>query len=188
MNPIADMAAGKAGEYLVCADLIMRGHVAFPSEQGLPYDVVAEIGDRLLRIQVKTTREARPPSQRVSLTPSYIFNVRRCGKGGAKQNIYADLFALVALDTRTIGYLNQSQVARTMVFRSPAFRGLYKNEVDLNRAKLIKAAYAAGEVGSKIAADLKMDHSVVSRVGRRPLAKGIGAPYLDDLSLAAALA
>ena len=29
---------GKAGEYLVCADLIMKGFIAFPSEQGLPYD------------------------------------------------------------------------------------------------------------------------------------------------------
>ena len=27
---------GKAGEYLVCADLIMKGFIAFPSEQGLP--------------------------------------------------------------------------------------------------------------------------------------------------------
>ncbi len=37
---LSELAVGKAGEYLVCADLILRGHVAFPSEQGLPYDIV----------------------------------------------------------------------------------------------------------------------------------------------------
>ena len=31
---------GKAGEYLVCADLILKGYIAFLSEQGLPYDVI----------------------------------------------------------------------------------------------------------------------------------------------------
>ena len=34
---------GKAGEYLVCADLIMKGFIAFPSEQGLSFDGI-EIG------------------------------------------------------------------------------------------------------------------------------------------------
>jgi len=37
---IDDMQVGKAGEYLVCADLISKGYVAYLSEQGLPYDVV----------------------------------------------------------------------------------------------------------------------------------------------------
>jgi hypothetical protein len=43
---------GKAGEYLVCADLILKGFVSFPSEQGLPYDVLLDTGEKLLKIQV----------------------------------------------------------------------------------------------------------------------------------------
>jgi hypothetical protein len=31
MKDIEDMQIGKAGEYLVCADLIMRGYIAYPS-------------------------------------------------------------------------------------------------------------------------------------------------------------
>ena len=37
---IGHLECGKAGEYLVCADLILKGYIAYPSEQGLPYDVV----------------------------------------------------------------------------------------------------------------------------------------------------
>ena len=40
-----DLQIGKAGEYLVCADLILRGFVAYPSEQGLPYDIVLDTED-----------------------------------------------------------------------------------------------------------------------------------------------
>ena len=47
---------GKAGEYLVCADLIMKGFIAFPSEQGLPYDVLVDNGEKLLKVQVKTPK------------------------------------------------------------------------------------------------------------------------------------
>ena len=50
---------GKAGEYLVCADLIMKGFIAFPSEQGLPYDVLLDTGEKLLKVQVKTTEKPR---------------------------------------------------------------------------------------------------------------------------------
>jgi hypothetical protein len=37
---LTDLQLGKAGEYLVCADLILKGHIAFPSEQGLSFEVV----------------------------------------------------------------------------------------------------------------------------------------------------
>ena len=64
MKNISDLQIGKAGEYLVCADLILQGHIAFPSEQGLPYDVVFEYKDRLYKVQVKTTRAPRNIPQR----------------------------------------------------------------------------------------------------------------------------
>ena len=35
------------------SDLIMKGFIAFPSEQGLPYDVLLDNGDKLLKVQVK---------------------------------------------------------------------------------------------------------------------------------------
>ena len=59
-----ELQIGKAGEYIVCADLIMKGLIAFPSEQGLPYDVVIDTGKKILRCQVKTTERARVIPQR----------------------------------------------------------------------------------------------------------------------------
>jgi hypothetical protein len=190
LNELSDLAAGKAGEYLVCADLILRGHVAFPSEQGLPYDVVADIGGGLLKIQVKTTRTTRPVPQRASQIAAYLFHIKRCGKGGKKTYLDsdADIFALVALDTRCVAYLRASDAKRTMIFRSPALRGKYKDEIDRKRADLVRAEYSNGLRGFEISAKHGIDRSVVTRLGKRLVpSAGISSPYLDTLTLEVAL-
>ena len=115
---IDDLQAGKVGEYLVCADLILKGYVAFPSEQGLPFDVVLSANNRLYKIQVKTTRQPMPVPQRKNRTEKYLFHIRRCGKGGrmsyAQNDV--DIFAIVALDTKSIGYIKASDTKQTMFF------------------------------------------------------------------------
>ena len=123
MENISDLQIGKAGEYLVCADLIMSGYVAFPSEQGLPFDVVAEVNGTLVRIQVKTTRTVRPVPQRAKHTPAYLFHVRRCGKGGRKSYTSQDfdVMALVALDTKSVAYVPLSTVRQTMHLNAARF-------------------------------------------------------------------
>ena len=108
---------GKAGEYLVCADLIMKGFIAFPSEQGLPYDVLLDNGDKLLKVQVKTTEKQRLITQeRANPIPVYSFNIKRAGNGGKTR--YGlneiDLFALVCLDTMSIGYLKNNEMPTTI--------------------------------------------------------------------------
>jgi BioD-like phosphotransacetylase family protein len=45
---------GKAGEHFVCYDLIINGVNAFLADQGLPYDVLADFGNNIKKIQVKT--------------------------------------------------------------------------------------------------------------------------------------
>ena len=69
---------GKAGEYLVCADLILKGYIAFLSEQGLPYDVLLDNGNKLVKIQVKTTQSYKSIPQRNIDSKAYIFNIKRC--------------------------------------------------------------------------------------------------------------
>lgn len=120
MKNISDLQIGKAGEYLVCADLILQGHIAFPSEQGLHYDIVVDCGGKLIRIQVKTTQNYRPRPQRKEIIPSYLFQCRRCGKGGRKSysNEDIDIMAFVGLKDKVIGYLPISKVRQTMMFRS----------------------------------------------------------------------
>lgn len=186
---IDDLAAGKAGEYLVCADLILKGHIAFPSEQGLPYDVVADIGGKLYRVQVKATREVRPVPQRREHMTGYLFHIGRCGKGGYG-NYGADdvdLFALVALDTKTIGYLKAEDTKRTMIFRARQNEGKYYDEVIIARSEKIREQFAAGKTQTLIAKEMGMHPAVVSRVCRRDGEKSWGSPYLDTLSLELAM-
>ena len=118
MENINDLQLGKAGEYLVCADLILKGHVAFPSEQGLSFDVVLSAKNKLYKLQIKSTRQPMAVPQRTNRTDKYIFHIRRCGKGGRQSYKVGDvdIFALVALDTRSIGYLKASTVKQTMFF------------------------------------------------------------------------
>lgn len=109
MSPAPEraLAVGKAAEYLVCADLILAGYSAFLTDQGCPYDIVADVSGRLLRIQVKSTAQPRPIPGAAQRGPSYIFHCRRSGHRGLKTvgNHEFDLLALVALDIRKVAYL-----------------------------------------------------------------------------------
>lgn len=128
-----DLQVGKAGEYLVCFDLIMKGFVAYPSEQGLPYDLVLDTGNKMLKIQVKTTREPRTMPQREDDYKAYLFQVKRCGKGS--KNHYAndevDVFALVALDTKQVGYILNGDMPMSITLRCDDMRGTYYDEQGL---------------------------------------------------------
>lgn len=130
MKDISDMQIGKAGEYLVCAELITMGYIAYPSEQGLPYDVVLDAGGRLLKVQVKTTRTHKQTPQRVSNINTYAFNIKRCGKKNKSSHTKesCDIFALVALDEKQIGYMKNADIKQTMFFRVESMRGSYRDE------------------------------------------------------------
>ncbi|MDB0525036.1 group I intron-associated PD-(D/E)XK endonuclease [Ralstonia solanacearum] len=97
---------GRAGEYLVMADLLLNGWVAYPTSQGVPYDIAVDIGDRVIRVQVKSTKMPKSPDSLNRGTPLYVFDIRRAGKRGRRR--YSDddfdVLALVALDRRLIAY------------------------------------------------------------------------------------
>lgn len=117
---VTDLAAGAAGEHLVCADLLMQGYRAFLADQNCPYDVAVDVGGRLIRIQVKATRQARAIPQRKNHRAGYLWHVRRAGKGGRR--VYSegefDLLALVALDARRVAYLPPSRAKQTIHIRT----------------------------------------------------------------------
>jgi hypothetical protein len=117
---VTDLAAGAAGEHLVCADLLMAGHRAFLADQNCPYDVAVDVGGKLVRIQVKATRSARSLPQRAAHFPAYMWNVRRAGKGGRR--VYGtsdfDMLALVALDVKRIAYMAPSELRQTIHIRT----------------------------------------------------------------------
>ena len=137
---------GKAGEYIACADIIIKGLIAYPSEQGLPYDVVIDTGVKLLKCQVKTTTKPRKVPQRNKESIAYIFNIRRHGTNGAK--IYdfneVDLFALVELEERKVSYLLNKEMPTTINLRVDKLRGTYHDEAGIRNNKIIKDLKSKG--------------------------------------------
>ena len=159
------LQVGKAGEYLVCADLILKGFIAFPSEQGLPYDVLLDTGEKLLKVQVKTTERPRLVQQRNNPIPSYIFNIKRAGAKG--QTRYdekeIDLFALVCLDTMQIGYLTNKEMPTTINIRVDSFRGSYYDEKGIEDYKKAIELNSVINNKSEIARTLNIDIATVYR-------------------------
>lgn len=154
-----ELQIGKAGEYLVCADLIMKGFIAFPSEQGLPYDVLMDNGKRLLRIQVKSTTTPRIIPQRAKESQAYIFNVKRHGKNNSQRydDSEVDVFALVCLDTRKVGYLRNEDMPETLNLRVDALRGTYYDEKgiqDYSAVSSLKGTMTQTAISEKLALDV----------------------------------
>ena len=114
-----EMLIGRAGEHLVMFDLLSRGHKCFLTDQGVNYDVVLDVGSRLLRLQVKTTQAPmRMTKEYASLV--YLFHPRRAGKKGKREYAVGEFdgFALVALDARTVHYYAFTEtIRRTLIFR-----------------------------------------------------------------------
>ena len=156
---------GKAGEYLVCADLIMKGFIAFPSEQGLPYDVLLDTGGKLLKVQVKTTEKARLVQQRNNPTPAYIFSIKRAGSNGKTryEEKEIDLFALVCLDTMQIGYLTNKEMPTTINIRVDSLRGSYYDEKGKQDFEKVKELNKTIKNQSEIARKLGLQVAVVNR-------------------------
>lgn len=123
---------GKAGEHLVCADLILQGYRAFLSDQGLPYDVLVDHDGRLYRVQVKSSLKPKNANAK-GRSPNlvYVFNVRRRGRDGIGERLTADhcdIVACVALDERLVAYFPQGEVAQTLSLFPPGyeFKGKFK--------------------------------------------------------------
>jgi len=118
---------GRAAEHLVVADLLLAGHEACLTEAGMPYDVIADVHGRLLRIQVKATGKPKNVNSQ-GRTPrlSYAWNIRTCGKGGRRKMSDADcdLVALVALDIRAVAYLPIAKVGQTAYLDAPGSSGV----------------------------------------------------------------
>jgi hypothetical protein len=179
-----ELQIGKAGEYLVCADLVMKGFIAFPSEQGLPYDVLMDNGKRLFRIQVKTTTAPRIIPQRAKESQAYIFSVKRCGKNNSQRydDGEVDMFALVCLDTRKVGYLLNGDMPVTLNLRVDALRGSYYDEKGIqDYVRVIELSKTISNQ-SEIARQTGVHFSQVSRMlmpGYSPFETG--ARYFSDI-------
>jgi hypothetical protein len=117
-----ELELGRAAEHLVCADLLLSGWSSYPTAQGLPYDLAVDVGDRIVRVQVKSSFFAKNPQPTSRANPAYFYQIRRAGRGGAR--VYGggefDVYALVALDRRLIAYFAAAELpTQSVVVRIP---------------------------------------------------------------------
>ena len=183
MRTSKELQTGKAGEYLVCADLILKGFVAFPSEQGLPYDVLLDTEEKIIRIQVKTTSGPRIIPQRATDSKAYIFNVKRCGKGNGKRygKNEIDIFALVCLDTRMIGYIKADDMPDTINYRIDSLRGSYYDEKGIQDSMVVSSLFSSGSSRREISEKTGVAYTTISRMlqaGYHPFKTG--ARYFSE--------
>jgi len=118
-----ELQIGKAGEHLVCCDLILQGYSAFLADQGLPFDVLFEVDGNLKRIQVRSTSGLSTWGKSKDI---YRFGTRK-GKGAITRarEVEVDYYAFVALDIKQIAYIPikemlscSGKVKQTMDFKS----------------------------------------------------------------------
>jgi hypothetical protein len=100
---------GAAGVHLVCADLLLQGCRVSVAAESLPYDIIADRNNKLMRVQVKTTAsEAKDFSRAKGV---FQFSLRHA-KGSRK--IYdsgdVDVFAFVFLKLQRMAYLPTTQI------------------------------------------------------------------------------
>ena len=160
-----EVQTGIAGEYLVCADLTMKGFVAYPTMQGLPYDVLLDTGGRMLKVQVKTTATHKTIPQRRKDSQAYIFQIKRAGKNGdlryTEREI--DVFAVVALDTMQVGYLLNKDMPTTINIRVDAFKGTYHDEKGLKDYERARELYKKVGIKTDVAKIMGLAQATVSR-------------------------
>ena len=127
---------GLVGEHLTAADLIERGCACSFASAGLPYDLIAEHGGRLYRVQVKTKTRL---SQRGRY--DFVAQKRYIAEGWVKRgfDMYlgkCELLAFVALDRRLILYTRVEETPHTLIVRSERFT---KEICDLSFESAIRA-------------------------------------------------
>ena len=95
-------------QHLVCFDLISQGHNAFLADQGLPYDVLVDLEDKIKRIQVKTCSQVSDHGKSKNV---YRFSLRSAK--GANRAIKADnvdYVAFVFFDVKRVQYIPVKEI------------------------------------------------------------------------------
>lgn len=129
---------GTAGEFIVCADLILKGYRAYLSAQGLAYDAIVDVDGNLIRVAVKSTMKQTRRPAREGNRICYSFAVtrsRRLASGKTDARSYKsrdiDIVAFCALDIRQVAYCHISECATSMHFDPPhaAHLAMYRGKI-----------------------------------------------------------
>lgn len=108
----SSLQVGKAAEFLVCSELILKGYNATVMDAGQPYDVLVDLGGGcFVRIQVKSTTRMY---EGYRLCSTYRFPMRKSRTGERRVTTKdVDVFAFVALDARQVAWMSVHSVSNT---------------------------------------------------------------------------
>lgn len=176
---------GKAGEYLTCADLLLKGFNVSPAGETLPYDLLLDTGKKILKVQVKTTETHRKTNQWRGVSGAYVFSIKRKGSNGEKryENDEVDIFAVVALDTMQIGYIKNENMPTTINIRVEELRGQYHDEKGIENQKKVIELYESGLTVKEICQKLSLGDTSVRNYLKEDFKPFISkAEYMSDLN------
>jgi DNA-binding CsgD family transcriptional regulator len=155
---------GLAGQYLACCDLITKGLVAYPVAEGLPYDLIIDGIHSILKVQVKTCWRPVSGKGESVINKNYTFNFQH-GRGkyvvGRYSEDEADIFALVALDIRKVGYVRVKDAGIVLRFRSDIHKGDHQSDKVIKQHEAILNFTAKGVSIAEICKRLKISDSTV---------------------------
>lgn len=176
---------GKAGEYLTCADLLLKGFNVSPAGETLPYDLLLDTGKKILKVQVKTTETHRKTNQWRGVSGAYVFSIKRKGSNSEKryEDNEVDIFALVALDTMQIGYIKNEDMPTTINIRVEELRGQYHDEKGIENQKKAIELYENGLTVKEICQKLSLGDTSVRNYLKEDFKPFISkAEYMSDLN------
>lgn len=176
---------GKAGEYLTCADLLLKGFNVSPAGETLPYDLLLDTGKKILKVQVKTTETHRKTNQWRGVSGAYVFSIKRKGSNSEKryENNEVDIFAVVALDTMQIGYIKNEDMPTTINIRVEELRGQYHDEKGIENQKKAIELYENGLTVKEICQKLSLGDTSVRNYLKEDFKSFISkAEYMSDLN------
>ena len=176
---------GKAGEYLVCADLLLKGFNVSPAGEALPYDLLLDTGKKILKVQVKTTETHRKTNQWRGVSGAYVFSIKRKGSNSEKryEDNEVDIFALVALDTMQIGYIKNEDMPTTINIRVEELRGQYHDEKGIEIQRKAIELQEDGLTVKEICQELGLGNTSVRNYLKEDFEPFITkAKYMSDLN------
>ena len=180
MGYLSELHVGRAGEYLVAADLLRRGLDVVMAEQGSAYDLIADRSGSMLKVQVKSTKS--PVNMPAEGRQAYRFNLPSRGRRGTgRYDGLVDLFALVGLDGGHIAYVPSKDMVKTLFLASEDMRGSHICEIKSARNEEIRRCIAAGKSYAKIALQFGVTEALVSKVNTGRAKVGRSVTYFSDL-------
>lgn len=163
MEHLDKFKLGKAGEFLVGSHLLLKGFNVSQAGETLPYDLLLDTGEKILKVQVKTTDTYKVTNQWRGVSGAYVFGVKRKGYNSKKryEDNEVDIFALVALDVMQVGYIKNCDMPTTINIRTDELKGQYHDEQGVIKQKEVRRMHKKGLTVKEICKKMQLGDTSV---------------------------